>query len=150
MVVGDQIIWRIVAPLGAPTCVGSNGMPTLSATGRAQLGGSYTIDLTNGPVAGLASLFVGLSDQAWGALPLPFDLVLLGGGTGCSLVTSGEIQVAMLTSASGTASQVIPLPLIPDLVGELLFHSWVIADLAAPNNRLGVTTSNGAIVTYGF
>ncbi|MCA8956622.1 MAG: hypothetical protein KDC87_11155, partial [Planctomycetes bacterium] len=97
-----------------------------------------------------AALLVGVSMATWNGAPLPIDLSPWGGGSGCLIGSSGEAMAFATTSSSGAASLRFTVPSQPALVGRVLFHTWLIADPAAPNNRLGLVTTASAASRIGY
>lgn len=139
----------LVVPFGASGCVGSHGSPSIRATAP-RTGGHYAVKLENAPASASVVLLTGTSTSSWGALALPFDLASLGGGVGCSLFHSVEIVVAATTTPTGRASVSIPVPETGALVGDTVFHSWLITDDAAPGNALGLTTTGAVAAVVGL
>lgn len=135
---------------GARTCVGSAGAPRIRATGSTEVGQHYSVQLEHGPAAQPAILVTGRSTSTWGSLPLPLDLSALGAGSGCKLFNSGEIATLVATDAAGSARVGIQVPEAPALVGRTLFHSWLLTDPAAPENRIGLTSSDAAAAVLGW
>lgn len=135
---------------GALDCQGSVGAPTIAGVGVPSLGGFYDVSLANAPAVAPAALFIGFSDSQWGTIPLPFDLILLGGGPGCRLYSSTQVVLPATTDASGLTAVTVSVPAELGWVGAHLFHTWLVGDLAAPNNLLGVTSSNGLAALIGY
>lgn len=131
--------WRVLCP-------GGIAVPVLSNTGLPQLGRTYAVDLSQAKPATGAILITGLSNTAWGSIPLPFDLKGLG-ASGCSLLVSFDLPTALATGAAGTASLNIPLPNDSSLAGAKLHHQWMVVDGAA--NSLGLAFSGGGTATLG-
>lgn len=139
---------RFVA-FGAATCVGSNGNPTIAGAGTPRVGMAYTVDLSQAAPNSAAVFVLGTSDQRFGAIPLPFDLALLGAGPGCALHVSADAQLGVGTTAAGTASVSVPLPDLRLLLAGSVFHTWLVFDPAAPNNPLRLTATQGLAAIVG-
>lgn len=137
--------------LGTPACVGSSGNPDIAASGTPTLGGSYSIDLSQAPVASIAMLAIGFSDSFDSRLatPLPLDLSVLGGAPGCLLRSSTEWLAVIPTSETGQASVAFSVPALHTLIAGSVFHAWIAADPGAPGNPLGITVSPSVRVTFG-
>jgi hypothetical protein len=134
---------------GNGECPGSRGNPAIGWSGLPELGATYTISLQRGAASSPAVLLLGLSNTAWGALPLPFPLSVIGGGPSCFIQASGEAQIVLPTNATGQASIQITVPSVYTLVSVPFYHSWLTIDPAAPANPLGITSSDGAVARFG-
>lgn len=134
---------------GIGSCLGSQGVPTISASGSPRIGQSYVVQLGSSTPNGLAALTVGASAEQFEGVALPFALQPLGSGAGCFLHNSIEGQVPIALDASGAASFPITLPNEPLLLAASVFHSWLVADPGAPQNPLGVVSTNGLEVFVG-
>jgi hypothetical protein len=128
-------------------CAGSAGTPTLAANdGLRPYPGQRCTTRVDGVPAG-AAVFVafGLSQTAWGALALPFDLTPLG-MPGCSVLSSADFS--FLVFANGTAatfSTLIPNSAIT--IATSFSEQCFVLDPAA--NPAGITASNAALATVG-
>ncbi|MEM7200783.1 MAG: sulfatase-like hydrolase/transferase [Planctomycetota bacterium] len=132
------------------SCEGSAGVPLLTGLGQPVVGQTYAMTLNRGAPLRPAVLVVGGSAARWGPVPLPLALSTIGAGLGCELLVSLDVMIPLATDATGTASLPIPLPAALALVGESVFHTWLVSDPAAPANPLGVTVSGAAAVTVGL
>lgn len=118
-----------------------NFVPVAGTVGGLPLAGNqnWGHSLSNASPAKNAILVIGTSNTAWGPLPLPLDLALIGAG-GCMLFTDPWIQLWGITTGGGAGggSCVIPTPLPPvtDYVGMSLFSQFLVLDFAAPNGVL--------------
>lgn len=128
-------------------CLGTAGVPTLRATTPPVNASNFDVQLTNVPASpGIAVIASGLSYTASGALPLPFDLGLLG-AAGCQDYVSLDFtQVAI--AAGGVATSTFPVPNNSGLLGFLMYQQAVVLDAAA--NALGLTTSNALRARLGL
>lgn len=134
---------------GSTGCEGSNGQPTIAGSGTPQVGSSYVVSLTNGPICQPAHLLIGASSARWTSLSLPFDLTEIAGGRGCFIDASGELTVPMATGPTGDAAAQIRVPNLSVLISASIYHDWLLLDPMAPNNPLGVTSSDGAVAVLG-
>ena len=74
----------------------------------------------------------------------------MGAGPGCLLYASGEVAVPVATDPLGNAAIPATVPNDLSLVGQVLYHNWLLIDPGAPNNPIGLTASNGAAATIGY
>ncbi|MCI0587730.1 MAG: integrin alpha [Planctomycetes bacterium] len=131
---------RIISMTGVPGgsylfgagCTGSSGLvPGIGAMGGAPDVGNgnaaFGIRLFRARAIAPAILIAGASSQAWGGLPLPFDLGPAG-IPGCSLLVAPEALISTATSATGLAEIQIPVPPSPALTGGAVFLQWYVAD----------------------
>ena len=58
-------------------------------------------------------------------------------------------SIGVVTSPTGDATVAIPIPNAPTLISSLIHHAWLIVDLAAPNNPLGVVSTGGITARVG-
>jgi hypothetical protein len=94
-----------------------------------------------------ATLLLGLSNQTWGAVPLPFGLDFLG-MTGCSLLVSADFVLTSGISAAGEAAWSIALP---EDRGLLNAHFY--GQILAPDPGVtpaGFVVSRGLDVAIGW
>lgn len=122
-------------------CVGTAGIPTLTATTPPDLGQQFSLELSHLPAAGgLYAMAIGFSDAVlpgFGALPYEFST--FGAPTCfafCDIVTTD-----FRLHAGGGATYAINLPAAPAYAGLVFFQQAYVFD--APANALGATTSNG-------
>jgi len=114
--------------------------------GRPILGKSYDLEIYDALAKAPAVLFLGLSKQRWGSVPLPFALTPIGGGS-CRLLVSPDFAAAGVTNAVGSATLRIPVPSSKSLAGFEWFHQWAILDRGA--NALGLAWSPGGTAHVG-
>jgi hypothetical protein len=128
-------------------CVGSAGVPVLApgVGQRPWIGDGYRQLASNLPAGSLAVFKLGVSDQWWGGLPLPFDLSIIG-MTGCTEYVSNDVLVGVSTGA-GSAGFTFPLPDNPSLRGARLFTQVFTVDPTA--NVFGATTTNAIEARLG-
>ncbi len=137
-------------PFGTAACLGSAGVPTITGLQQPAIGGSYAIELQNGPAGTACVLVFGESNTVAAGQPLPMSLAPLGAGPGCMLHTSLEFAVSMATDGSGRAVAPIAIPPAISLLGMRVHHTWAVVDPAAPSNPLGVTTTSGITAEVGL
>jgi dienelactone hydrolase len=122
----------------------------LSAFGFAPNPGAGRIALYEAGVlpGSLPLVAFGLSDAAWGSVPLPFDLASVG-LPGCRLLVDPAASHVAGTPSPGTAEAFIAVPPDPLLAGARLFGQW--ANLLDPRagGALPVTVSDGVAFTLG-
>lgn len=127
-------------------CRGSAGQPTLSATGRPDVGGRVTLRVDNLRPGQPGTLFFGVSDTSWlGGRKLPEKLDWIG-MTGCTQYASTEGAVALATG-TGRVVFAFDVPKSPVLVGGVVFQQYAAADPGA--NRAGVVSSNAGRMRIG-
>ena len=122
-------------------CVGTNALvPAISSGHLACISMNFKIDLANARASSVALLFLGNSNTLYGALPLPFNLGIIG-MTGCTLYCSDlGAGLSSATSATGTGVVVIPIPFSTFLIGLQLYSQWFVVDPGA--NGLNLVTSD--------
>lgn len=118
--------------------VGASEPPAIGAAG-------FALTLSGAPASSAAVAWVGASDAQWGGLPLPLDLGLLG-APGCALLASVEASFAQLTSGAGEATQAVPLPANPALVGVSAYAQWAV--FAPGANALGMVFSDALRLVF--
>ncbi len=133
--------WRV-------NCSSSTGgaIPVLSATGVPEIGKPWTAKLSFARPSTVALLFTGFSNTKWGAIPLPFDMSVLG-AKGCKLLTSGDIILPKPVLSSGAASGTLPFPNLKVLVGVRFWQQWLVVD--KPANNFGMVVTNGGAGKVG-
>ncbi|MCA8963806.1 MAG: hypothetical protein H6838_18895 [Planctomycetes bacterium] len=141
-------VWEYGAqfqPFGSG-CVGSNGVPTLTAGNPPQLGQTTTAVLSNLDLSsGVALMAVGLSRQQWALGPLP--ALLSGYGMpGCRVYTSCDAFTA-IPSSGGTATWSWNVPTWPGFLGEAFHLQGLSLDPGA--NAAGAVVSNAATIVLG-
>ena len=111
------------------------GLPT---PGNAQFG----LQIQNAPVTAPLALFLGGSRYQSSVLtaPLPFDLQAFGAG-GCSLLTDPLVPLVQVTNGLGSATQTIPIPAGPQLLGIEYQAQCLVLDAGV--QPLGLATSAG-------
>ncbi len=126
--------------------------PTLSFTTpyNAVPGGKVALQLAWPTKAYPATLFVGVSNKAWGAIPLPLDLTILGAPNN-TLYTGAELRLplsfAKQTNGRYLATTTLPIPNDQRLAGwHAFFQSYL---LDPPSNGLGMVFTNYAEMEIG-
>ena len=103
----------------------------------------FKLLLLDAPPGAPALLMVGISNAAWGAVPLPLDLGAFG-APGCSLQASVEVLMATLVDPFGEARFVVAVPNDPALSGTRAYVQWA---AAAGPDPLGFGFTEGLEVT---
>ena len=121
-------------------CAGSAGAPALAAASGnlPWLGGTFRLEVSRLPAAGLALLLPGGSGTAWGSIPLPLDLSSMG-MPGCTLFVSGPLILPVLNTG-GAGSVSFPVPGDPVLLAGSFYNQAFVAD--PPANAAGIIASN--------
>lgn len=143
----DDQLWFYETPTPASYashgggCVGSSGMPMLSAPlwSLPWTGDSLDVGLTNVSASATAFMATGFSDSAWAGLRLPLDLGAYG-APGCLLRAEPFVWFPFAPDASGVLRWTLPIASDPALVGIVFFNQALVLDQAA--NRLGAVLSN--------
>ncbi|MCA8954002.1 MAG: LamG domain-containing protein [Planctomycetes bacterium] len=113
--------WESVTHLAfGPSCGGL----AIGRTGRPSLGGTYAVTLAGAPSAALCVLTLGLGNQSWSGLPLPFALSGIGGPAGCFLLTSSDVSVITFANAGGAASVSLSSPNNASLYGFTYYGQY--------------------------
>jgi hypothetical protein len=132
----------VLARLGAPCTDGGGASLALSFEGAPCLGGALAVGVRTSQVPSL--LIIGLSSTNWNGIPLPFDLAIVGGPLGCTLLTSQEVLLGPI-GAGGIST--FPVPTTPLLVGRTAYFQALVVD-----PRLGVAlpiaTSDALAATF--
>lgn len=131
----------------ADTCKGSGGSPTLNVLDLPRVGQPYRVSLSDGPESSIAWLLIGGSNSRWGTMPLPYPLGR--GGTSCAIQTAGTKILVRETGPSGHIEVPLQVPNSLSVVGEVIFHSWLILDPAAGYDS-GMTSSNASTLVVGL
>ena len=133
-----------VTPYGT-ACAGTSGFkPILGAAANATRGSNFKVELHNARPGSVALGGLGVSDKAFGPLPLPFSLAVLG-AAGCQLNASLDIIQTLPTTGTGagngTATWSWPIPNETRFKGATIFFTTLVVDLGV--NKLGMVNSNG-------
>jgi hypothetical protein len=133
------------APFGTG-CAGSAGVPRLDLAPfwLPWIGGVFALQLEGLAPGAPAAVAFGLSNAAWGALPLPYPLALLG-RPDCLLLVSAEVCVPV-TNVAGTALYALQVHADPLLIGASFHNQGLVFDAAAPGQ---IAVSNAATGTIG-
>jgi hypothetical protein len=132
----DNVLLEGAAPGGNFTfgsgCAGTGGVvPTIGANSPPMVPNlGYAVTLSGALPGTAAVLVVGFSDTMWLAFPLPLNLAFVL-APACFLNVSVDIQIPTATSGAGTASQLLPIPPLPGLVGASLYSQWGVIDPGA-------------------
>ena len=137
------------ASYGDTACVGSNGALRALGVGVPTIGASYGVSLVDGPILSGAILAIGSRNDRFANLSLPFDLATLGAAPGCFLHASIDLSIPTTTSLIGEAGLTIPLPRDDQLLAGSIYHCWIALDASAPNNVLGLVTTQGVEAVVG-
>ncbi|MBK8979652.1 MAG: trypsin-like serine protease [Planctomycetes bacterium] len=144
--------WSLSSLITSPSfqilCTGgTQGVtPAISGSGTPELGQTFRVVLSGGAPNTIATKFTGFSNMTWAAGSLPFNFGILG-APNCNLLVSTDAYFSVGTNAAGDASVPFLVPNIFTLVGQKLYHQWVIVDPSA--NNLGASFSNALETTLG-
>ncbi|MGH7149728.1 MAG: hypothetical protein ACREIU_03460, partial [Planctomycetota bacterium] len=131
-----------VTTYGSACPAGPSGTPRIGVRGEAKVGETISVNLSKAPAGSRALLVLGLSDTAWGPIPLPLGLGPVG-MPGCSLLASLDFTFPVDTEptppAPGRASVPFSIPAQPALAGATFFVQWIVG--ASPGTLIpGGTT----------
>ena len=135
------------AVFGDGGCVGSAGVPEVSGSGSPETGLGYTVQLAGAAVLKPAVVSFGTSWQSYGGATLPLSLAPLGAAPGCELWASPDVLLPSVTGFTGGATRFVSVPNNGALIGETVFHSWVVVDPAAPGSASGLVATDALAVT---
>ncbi len=141
----NHVNGQLTTLLGAG-CAGSNGTPSHSASGTAEVGQSVTYQVQNAPANTFALPMFGFQNQTWNGSPLPVNLNIVG-APGCLVRIDPAVVFTTLTNGSGVGNFVVSFANDPSLIGAQLFSQFLVLDIAA--NPFGFTTSNAVRTTLG-
>jgi lysophospholipase L1-like esterase len=133
-------------PLGAG-CAGSQGVPTLSATGQGVplLGQTFRAVVGNLPASAATPLgMLGFHTDFWNATPLPLDLTFFG-MPGCVLHTDPGFDFP-LVNQGGVANWDVPVPNANELIGLRLYQQCLVIDPSANARGMIVSDANAGII----
>jgi hypothetical protein len=115
-------------------------VPSLTTSGSPVIGQSMDIILGSARANTVALCPVGSSDTLWAALPLPFDMTVIG-APGCFLRASLDgLIVGVATDAQGSAKFTLPIPNLAGLLGVQFYNQYTVFD--GPANAIGLVTTN--------
>ena len=115
-------------------------VPMLSNTDAPQIGGQFSVRLSQANPQSFALLEHGSSATTWNGVPLPLNLAMFG-APACDLLTSADILVLLNTNSQGRATFQYNVPLNLSLLGSHLFNQFAVWDPTA--NAFGFAFSNG-------
>jgi len=138
-----------LVPYGSNACMGSKGVPQLTARGTPKLGSTYTLHLSAAAPLQPALFITGISDTSYGGIPLPLKLSPFGAGPNCLLEMSIDIGIASTVNVLGGVDTAFTIPNIPAFVDYPIFHSFLILDPTAPNSTLKLVTSRAVAAVIG-
>jgi len=125
-------------------CQGAGGVPAITSHRAVpRTNGLLSIDITSLPPNSLLDSpigIIGFSNTLSGALPLPFDLGVIG-LTGCTLYTSLD-RTQTLTNNAGTSTWDITIPNDPSLFGFRFFMQVFSTDSSISPPDIPVVLSN--------
>ncbi len=131
---GFQVIDTGVVRGGAACADGNGSTRRMTWSGSSAVGNTLVLDVEAGTSPMLAVVFLGLSAETYGPLPLPFDLAPIG-APGCLLHTSSEVGLGPVVAGLGGIAIPIPPTTLP---GFQMFSQAVILDSGAVPNPLGL------------
>lgn len=139
-----------VVPFGNAACLGSRGAPTTSCSATPRFGTTVQVQLGNAAAGAAAVLAVGLSHTMQGIWPLPRDLSPWGAAPGCMQWFSLDSTRLVICDAAGAATTALVVPNAPALLEVTLLHGHYVFDAAAPQNPLGLVTTQPIGLVLGL
>lgn len=125
-------------------CPITGSVTPMGATGTIS-GTTMTNNMTAGPASTTAILLFGTaSDLLGGAVPLPVNLAFIG-SPACDLNIDPFADLAVATTATGTATRSLPYTMSPAVSGQRIRTQWVAVDAS-----FAVVTSNGLDHAFPF
>ncbi|MFT4513115.1 MAG: hypothetical protein ACI91B_001817 [Planctomycetota bacterium] len=92
------------------------------------IGTTLNLSFSNLGTSPAVIVVLGLSDEVWNGIPLPFDLGIIN-LNGCNLLASADfLDVAL--AASGTATYDLPIPFNPLLINQSVYAQGIALSLA--------------------
>jgi len=132
---------------GCPTSGAT--IPVIGTSGGAPTPGNLAFGVTqsSGTPSATAILVIGVSKNAWGAIPLPANLAFLG-NPACTLNVSVDIMVNTATNGAGSVTVPVAIPPSVAACAAQIFFQWADIDpLLLPGGFLAM--SRGLWVTIG-
>jgi hypothetical protein len=140
------LCWRACGSSSYDQGCGAPGfVPQLTASGDAIPGNTIDFVSLARPFAPVV-FALGLSNEVYNGLPLPFSLAPLG-AAGCRVVTALDSTTVVASGAGGDAEHTVSVPANARFVGLRLFAQAIVLDPLA--NPLGLALSNGVAVVVG-
>lgn len=125
-------------------CPTPNGEATISSN-TPRIAQPWTLTFDNLPVdLELVLVVLGLSNQVWSGLPLPFDLAPIG-LTGCDLLVSADL-INVVVAVGGTATHTLAIPNQVNLVNQRLYAQGILLDLLPVDYTFLGTTKGGRAI----
>ena len=127
-------------------CIGTNGVPSNTASAAPQIGTTFAISFGNLPAPELALVLFGFNNTMSGLGPLPLNLSVIG-APGCFVRVSPDIT-AFQSGAFGSTHYSLIVPNTYGLVGLSIFTQALVLD--PPINALGACISDSAVCLIGL
>lgn len=124
-------------------CDLATGTPGLTGS-TPNIGTTLNLDATDLGTSIGAVWVLGLSDQVFNGLPLPFDLALIG-LPGCDLLTSADL-IDLSLATGGVASYSVSLPFQTNLVGQSIYCQALAFEIGPGAVFLGATQGGRALI----
>jgi hypothetical protein len=146
---------RLRTPLARCTpfgsgCAGSAGTPAVACSAPPRLGTTIQLEVNGAPPSVFVVAAIGWSHTEQGGVTLPLSLTPFGSGPGCTQWFRLDATFATITTAAGSAAMSLAIPNTASLAELTLFHGGFVLDAMAPNNPLGIVTTNAQAVVLGL
>ncbi|MBK9386617.1 MAG: hypothetical protein IPN34_17530 [Planctomycetes bacterium] len=129
-------------------CISSNGVPALTCATPPRLGEELILSVSGCGGFRFGQFLIGLDRSSWQAIPLPFDLGVLG-AQGCTLYIASLAEIGVGTGVGGSATLRATIPVDPFLAGQVFYSQFVSFNDAPLSRALPISASNAGAVTIG-
>ena len=120
-------------------CVGMSEVPLLTGIGIPTVNKTFGVDLDKAAVSVPCALFIGATKRSLSLTAL--------GAPGCNLLTSADIALGLMSSATGSVKFQVKVPNNNFLANKSIYFQWGVIDKRA--NRLGIAMSAGGDAYIG-
>ena len=127
-----------VATIGV-VCIGMTEVPLLTGIGIPTVNKTFGVDLDKAAVSVPCALFIGATKRSLSLTAL--------GAPGCNLLTSADIALGLMSSATGSVKFQVKVPNNNFLANKSIYFQWGVIDKRA--NRLGIAMSAGGDAYIG-
>ena len=149
-VTGNQV-WFLPQATGAAVfhgvaCQGgASALPQLASRALPGIGQALNLDMSSLAPGQTGVMALGAGDVAFGPLPLPFELALIG-APGCWLAQDSLVTLGFSSSSQGLATVGLQVPGNPALAGVPLYFQSIVVTPGANGANLLLTNGIAAIL----
>jgi hypothetical protein len=123
----------------------NNAYNKIRTSGKSVIDSNYTVSVHQARPNSASMMALGLSDTAWGAIPLPFDLSVIG-FTSCTLYVAQHVSLPVTTGGTGIGGVTLPIPNATTWLGLDIFTQFYTFDSGAAS---GIAFSDALAFTVG-